>query len=291
MTEPRAKIVKNSIETYHQKDGYISKSMLADILDAPAVYKYWHEGEGRKKPKSDSLDIGNAVHTLAIEPELFNDRFCIVPQGMVRNLKHEKYQTFLAANEGKTPLLSSDYEEILAMANGLKEDKAAMHLLNRRGMVEHSLYWDEDFEDSETGEVTTIRWKARPDFLSDDGTEMVCDIKTAANIRPFAFSQACEEHGYAMSVALTNRGYRALKGRDLQTYVFLAVSKTEPHFVECYDTFRMHSSSAQTMLEKGEEDLQKAITKLLKARKTGEWPKWNDEPISPVRVNLWQREK
>ncbi len=270
-----AALVENTIDEYHTKDGHISKSMLSDILDCPAVYKYWHV-DGHKKPEKDTLNIGNAVHVLALEPSLFEARYYVLPDGVVRNAKHEKYQAQMQIAGKRTIITPNDYADIKMMAAALVADKTAQVLLKRRGVIERSIYW--------TDEKTGLKFKCRPDQLGDDG--VVVDLKTAADVRPYNFMKAAVEYGYDMSVALTNRGYKALTGKPLENYVFLLVEKTEPNIVQAYDSFRMDKDSAQSLLDLGEMRLDKALATLIECQDTGIWPKYADE-IVPLGVPLW----
>jgi hypothetical protein len=269
-----ARLIKNTIDEYHAKDGHYSKSVLSDMLDCPAVFKYWHI-DGHSKPPRDHLNIGNAVHTLAIEPELFKERYAVLPDGMRRDKRIKEYQAFCSENPGKDHLTANDYESIKRMADALSSDPTSRTLLGRKGMIEHSIYW----EDDETG----LKFKVRPDHFSED---VVVDIKTDRDVRPNKFMYQAEEWGYDLSVALTNRAHIALTGKPLANYIFLLVDKSEPHIVEAYDAFRIHDDCAISALDKGEARLGKVINDLLECQATGIWPKYNKTPITPLKVRI-----
>ncbi len=257
------------IEKYHEKDGYISKSSLADILDCPAVYKYWHVDCNPREEK-DHFNVGNCVHTLALEPELFSQRFYFLPEGVRRDIRTAKYQGILATAGLRKIITASDFEDIKGMAESLRSNKKALALLQSKGKVEPSIYWEED----------NFKFKARPDFLRDDG--LIVDLKTTKSAyKPFFQKDAFNFH-YDLSVALTSRGYQALTGKEPENYVFLAVESKPPYLVECYDSYR-NFDSFTSFLKVGQDRLEKAINKLHECLSTGHWASYHDD-IQPLGV-------
>lgn len=248
------------IEDYHKKDGYISKSTLADILDCPAKYKYYQDNP---KPEKNHLNVGNAVHTLALEPELFNARFFVLPECDRRTSAGKAiYQAAMDANAGKKLISKEDFVDIEGMAKSLRENKKALALLQAKGLVESSIYWEED----------GMKFKARPDFLRDDG--LVVDLKTTKSaFKPFFQKDAYNYH-YDVSVALTSRGYKALTGNLPSNYVFLAVESKPPYIVEAYDSFR-DFNGMDSLYKFGEYRLTNAIDKLKECQQTGDWHGYN----------------
>jgi hypothetical protein len=271
MSNQTAELRNNTIDQYHQKDGYISKSVLSDIIDCPAVFKHWHV-DNNVKPQKDHLNIGNAVHTLAIEPELFNQRYHVLPEAIRRDKRSAAYIEQVQIAAERTIITFNDYESIHAMAMALKTDRTAKILLSRTGKIEHSIYW--------TCPKTGLKFKCRPDQMGDDG--VIVDIKTDRDVRPHKFKWQSREYCYDMSVALTYRGYEALYGKPPEEYIFLLVDKEAPHIVQAYNTFRTADDSVRSVLDEGNDRLDKAINKLLECQKTGIWPAYFDgiQPLS-----------
>jgi len=250
---------EQSIEDYHLRDGYISKSSLANIIDCPAKYKYWLDN-----PQTDKkhFNIGNAVHTLALEPELFHARFFVIPEGIRKDARTEKYQAVLAEAGNKKIISKEDMTDILGMAESLRNNKKALALLQAKGLAEASIYWQED----------GLGFKCRPDFMRDEG--LIVDLKmTKSAYKPF-FQKDAHNYHYDMSVALTSRGYKALTGELPQNYVFLAVENKPPYVIEAYDSFR-DFNGMDSLYKFGEYRLSMAIDKLKECRQTGDWHSYN----------------
>ena len=258
------------IEDYHKDDGYISKSKLADILDCPAIYKYWHVDKN-KKPERDYFNVGNAVHTLALEPELFAQRFYTLPECDKRTKEGKAiYAAALEACGTKKILSIEQMVDINGMADSLRKNKSALALLQAKGRVEPSIYWEE----------YGMKFKCRPDYLRDDG--LIVDLKTTkSSYKPFFQKDAYNMH-YDISVALTSRGYKALTGKLPENYVFLAVESKPPYLVSSYDTFR-NFDEFSSVYKIGEARLQSAITKLKECQSTDVWPSYQTE-IQPLGV-------
>lgn len=257
------------IEEYHKKDGHISKSTLADILDCPAVYKYWQENQ---KPEKNHLNIGNCVHTLALEPELFAQRFLVLPE-CDRRTKEGKaiYAEALAGAGTKKIISKEDMVDITGMADSLRKNKKSLALLQAKGRVEASIYFEDD----------GLPFKCRPDYLRDDG--LIVDLKTTKSAyKPFFQKDAWSYH-YDISVALTSRGYKALTGDMPQNYVFLAVESQPPYLIEAYDTFREFDDMGVSFAKMGDERLTMAINKLKDCTERDIWPSYNDS-ITPLGV-------
>ena len=274
-----AKIVKNTIEEYHKSDGYISKSMLAQILDCPFKYHYYHI-LGNKQEEKDHLNVGNAVHTLALEPRLFEKEYYILTEGITRNPKFAKYQEQLEIAKNRIIITSKDFEEIERMANALTSDSTSKLLLSGNGKIETSIYWEEEFENSR-GEKVVLKFKCRPDWWRDD--DIIVDLKTAHDVRPFKFKYHARDFAYDMSVALTCRGFKALHGKKPENNLFLLDQNKEPKIVQWYETFRKGEDSFESVLERGNYRLDMAIEKLIECQTTNKWEKYA-EGITPLDV-------
>lgn len=258
-----------TIEAYHVDKEHISKSSLAKILDCPAVYKYWQDNADPED--KDHLNVGNCVHTLALEPDLFASRFFVLPEGIRRDARTEKYQAILADAGSRKIMTAPDMIDIKGMADSLRSNKKALALLQSKGRVEASIYWEED----------GLKLKCRPDYLRDDG--LIIDLKTTKSAYKSFFQKDAFNYYYDISVALTSRGYKALTGEMPKNYVFLAVESKPPYLIEAYDTFREANGMGMTFAGYGEERLQTAINRLNDCTARDYWPSYN-EGIEPLGI-------
>ena len=67
---------------YHARPE-ISKSGLDKIAQFPALFK---AHQNRPPDADDALIIGQATHTLTLEPEKFTSEFAVMPQGLDRQI-------------------------------------------------------------------------------------------------------------------------------------------------------------------------------------------------------------
>ena len=248
-----------SIDTYHESEG-LSASGITKVLDCP--YKYWYEYLNKDKPKDEkesrALVIGQAVHTLALEPEKFESKFAVnnlelpeIPKApLLKDLVAEfgkdkgrelfeggkvEFETLKAEQdklkaewaaqcEGKTMLSRDENEKVTAMAASIRSNKAFMKLIDDKNKyVEHSIY----FNDPETG----VLLKSRPDFFNHF---LVLDLKTTVSAKPSEFEKSIFNYGYHRQAALALDALHSLTGCQYDSFVILAVEKEAPYLTATY---------------------------------------------------------
>jgi hypothetical protein len=271
----RAELIEDlSIEDYHARKDVISKSMLAD-MDCPARFK-WKYLDGGKEPDSDCLNIGNAVHTLALEPKLFHERFYVIGEGIRRDKRTEAFKEVISEAGTRKLIAHNDFKDIQGMAASLAGNKWALALLQGSGKIEPSIFW--------TDEETGIPLRCRPDFMRDDG--LIVDLKTGHTAEPEGFMRTAWNLGYDMSAAMTSEGYRALTGKMPDNYVFLVVEKEPPYIIEAYDSFRPCDPADPAHLtyhDAGAFRFRQALNQYKQCRDTNNWPAYSGK-ISPMKV-------
>lgn len=278
-----------SIDEYHghAKDMVLSKTMLKEILPpsgCPALFKWLYlDGGVDEKESTQSLNMGKAVHTLALEPELFEQTYFVLPEKyedgkkVVRNESHKKYQELLEQAGDKEIIREQDMENIKSMAKALTLNPFALSLLNAPGHIESSIFW--------TDEETGLKLRCRPDFMRDDG--LIVDLKMAQTARPDLFRKHAFDFAYDVSVALTCRGYEALYGKRPDNYVLLLVEPKKPHLIEAYDTFRSYEMEL-SYLDGGELRLQQAMHLIQMGMETNNWPSYVGE-IRPMEYPVYAK--
>lgn len=271
--EKASLVEKLPIEQYHSTKGILSKSTLTTLLppSCPRKFKYFHI-DGGEQDETVSLRIGSAVHVLALEPKLFNEQFYVLPDGIIRNARHQKYKDQLAVAAGRSCLSKKEYDLILGMADSLRKDKASLVLLDSPGLIESSIFWQEN----------GLSFKCRPDLMRNDG--IIVDLKTAHSSSKEIFERNAWDKYYALSVALTCRGYKALYGKEPLDYMFLCIEPDRPHIIEAYSAFTPFDSSGVSYLDVGNSLLDKCIDIYKDSSTTGNWKKYNEKGITPIGV-------
>jgi len=270
-----------SIEDYHKRRDVLSKSMLAD-MECPAKFK-WKYIDGGEEPDSDCLNIGNAVHTLALEPKLFHERFYVIKDGIRRDKRTEAYKEILAEAENRKLITHNDFKDIQGMAASLASNKWALALLQDSGKIEPSIFW--------TDEETGLPLRCRPDFMREDG--LIVDLKTGHSAEPQSFFRTAWNCGYDMSAAMTSEGYRALTGKMPDNYVYLVVEKEPPYIIEAYDSFRPCDSGDPahlTYYDAGAHRFRSALNHYQECVRTNSWPSYSGK-ITPMKVPYYGLKK
>lgn len=204
-------------EQYHAADG-ISRSQLMLLDKSP--YHFWYQvlsGMAERRAATPAMNVGSAFHTLLLEPNLFDEEYCVLPN-LDRRTKGGKamYEEFVAENQGKIVLTQDQIEQVLLMVEQVKSHEIVKTLLDE-AQFEQSIFWT----DLETG----IQFKARPDIWS---AKMVVDLKTTVDAAAYKLQRSALEYGYYLQAGMA---YEACKqmGKPFEMFVILAVEKEMPH--------------------------------------------------------------
>lgn len=252
----------------------LSKSMLSIFDQCPAKFEDQYIN-GNREVGTSAMQLGNAVHLYALQLELFEKHYYIMPlkedgKQIVRNAAHAAYKEQLAIAAGRIILQPDEMVQIEGMAKALHQNKKAMLLLDKPGKIEASIFWT----DTDTG----LRMRCRPDFMPDDG--ILVDLKTTGRADDNSFHRLAYDKRYDLSVALTARGYKALTGEWPQEYAFLLVETDSPYVIEGKLTNiacnYQNGKLSKSYLQIGQERLSRLLDKYLQCKATGIYPGYND---------------
>lgn len=254
-----------SNEDYHNSDG-LSASGVKLVLDTP--YKYYYEYLSGKHEEDEterrSLIIGQAVHTLALEPDSFPERFAKRPDDIDRRTKDgkERYVQFEADAKGKVILTGAEWQQAQDMAQSIRQNKGFNNIINGDlTFVEQSVYWiDPD---------TKALLKSRPDFYNHF---MVLDIKTTISAKPADFEKAIFNYGYHRQAAMALDALTQLTGWEYKNFVILAVEKKPPYLTALY-------LLDKNAIEQGRREYKRAARTYQECKQTNIWPAYPDKVI------------
>lgn len=261
-------------EEYHSEEG-ISNSSMGYILDCGARYKYEKE---RKKTDEEmkKFIIGQAVHTLILEPELFEETFLIAekPRGNSKEAKKAKEagrRTFIA-EDGRTILTPKEYDECHKMAIEGSSNSVWTKVKMSEGNIENSIYWDIKCEDLNFS-VYIARLRACPDFFNN---KIIIDVKTTESIKKF--QQSVESFGYYRQAAMQIDALSTIDNKE-RKFFFLAIEKKPPYLTKTFDI-------EDEYIEIGRKEYKKAALIYAKCLKSNEWPGYDEieMPIETIRV-------
>lgn len=266
-----------SNEEYHAANG-ISRSQL--MLFDKSPYHFWYEcisGLKEKEKPTESMIIGNAFHTLLLEPHTYSNYFCMKPEieklpelERLKDVGREEYDrqkeqrtlqseinkallaTFEIESTNKTVITKKQYDKALKMAELVRNHEIVDTLLNE-SVFEQSIFWT----DKETG----IQFKVRPDIWSQ---KMVVDVKTSQDAGDYAFTRSALKYGYYLQAGMIYEACQSI-GKKFDMFVHLVVEKEEPHVPS---VFVMHEESLQF----GIDQFQLYKQKLKACCDSNKWP-------------------
>jgi hypothetical protein len=233
-------------EQYHANEG-LSRSKLWTFKQLP--HKFWHqymsgEYEGNKSTKA--FFMGSLVHTLVLEPHLFDTEYCLKPKleemptavlkKDVGAEQFEQIKTARAEVKARNDAIMTEFQEGLstkamvseeditianAMRNAVMSNQTAVDIM-AGAKFEKSIYWKH--------EPTGLICKARPDIWNG---RIVADLKTTLDAGFRGFQMAAYKDGYFLQAAMM---YEALKsiGEPFHNFVYVCVEKNPPHSVALY---------------------------------------------------------
>jgi len=259
-----------SIEDYHNDRSRISKSMLQKFDDCPARFKYLYIDGGEEK-KTKSLQLGNLVHVLSLQPELYKTYYHVLPETYINNdgkevkwrndTRLQAYKDEVEKAGDKIMITKAEKDQAEAMAKSVAASPEAKMLLDGDGYVEASIYFKHE----------GMRFKCRPDDMKNNG--LLNDLKITRSNKPGLFRNDAWNYGYHLSVALTSIGYEKLYKKPPDNYTFICVEQEPPYIVQCYETFRPFDPvTGLSLYDMGMFHLEKIIKRYKECRENDHWP-------------------
>jgi hypothetical protein len=160
---------------------------------------------------TSSKRTGRIFHTLVLQPELV-EKTIVVVDATTRTTN--AYKAAVLQYPDKDIVLQHEFDELCRMRDGF-HTKALNRSLLKDALLEASCFWVDP--------IAGLRCKARPDVLA---SSHLVDIKTTRAIR--YFRQDAEAYGYIRQAAWYLDGVRAVSGKRIDKFIFIAVEKKAP---------------------------------------------------------------
>ncbi len=251
----------------------INHSRLKLFRDPPAKAK--HNIDNPREP-SAALDMGHAVHTAILEPELFEADFIAAPT-LDRRSKEGKtaWADFQEANGSRIILAPDDYETCISIRDSIWEvDSVARSILKATGRNERSFVWHDP--------ATKALCKGRCDRMAmwNDWT-VVVDVKTTRSAAPDEFARDIAKFQYASQAAFYLDGLTALAPVE-RRWFWIALEKDQPYLHAIYEP-------TDRLVEQGRNDYRRWLEIYLEAMRTDHWPGYPNG-IVPLDVPRWAQD-
>ena len=201
-----------SSDEYHAHPG-VSKSTL-DMINADPHAVEWSRACKRDQEKMKTLDFGDAMHAICLEPDRLKSEFIAMPDFDGRtNLGKAQKAEFYAENSEKKILSFDEYRKLELMYDSVMSHPQARDLLETDGVNEGSYFW--------TDKKTGIECRCRPD-REIESRRLLVDVKTTDTLKKFCYS--VEDYRYHVQDAFYCDGVGHHKERP--DMLFLVIQKT-----------------------------------------------------------------
>jgi len=245
-------------DTLYFANKALSKSAIDKLLECPALYKAWLEGEDEEKT-SAALAFGSLAHLLTLQPHEFDSQYAVTDL----NLATKEGKAWKAAlPEGVQIVKNDDYEKAQMMADAVRDHPQAKELF-KKYIAEEPIYWIFD----------GIPCKAKPDIVAEVfGHRYLADLKTTESVNPEAIRKSIAKWGYHRQAAWYLSGMEAV-GKPCDAFIFIFVEKTYPYLVTMCQL-------DEDALTKGMEECLRAVSTLKECQASGTWPCYTREIIT-----------
>ena len=236
-------------EEYHAWPG-LSISRLKVLAKSPLHYQY----EIANPRQTDAMTLGTAAHHAVLEPKLFASRYAVWDRrsesGNSCPRKGQYWEAFLPDNPGKSILTVDEYVHARAIGNAVRSNVTAMRYL-QTGEPEVTLQHHDR--------------RGRADWLTKiDGKPFMVGLKTARDVRHFAFGAAAAKLGYPLQWAWYFDLYEAITGVEPEM-IEIVVENKPPYAVVVYII-------NEDIILQGRDEYEKLLEVLAHCQATGEWP-------------------
>lgn len=274
-------------EEYHGSFGTSSSTLKKLLEKTPAHMSY---DAAHPSESSEAMAMGTLVHTLVLEPEKFEQQYCVAPEDLkkptatqlnakkpsAKTLKNiALYEAWQKKAEGKTMISQKQFDQASQMAGNVLTHPTASLLLQNK-IVESSVYWW--YRAMEEGDDTKYKemCKVRPDAI-DIAHGVLVDLKTTTDASYTGFMRSVNKFYYHMSAAMYLDGVNqchelldATKHLAYTKFIFICVESVPPYLCAVYELHKDY-------IDIGKMLYRRSLKKLSEARQEEEMPGFPEE--------------
>lgn len=236
----------------------LSKSAIDKLLECPAMYKAWLDGEEEEKD-STALRFGSLTHLLTLQPQEFDSQYAI----QELSLTTKEGKAWKASLPDDVEIIkAADYEKAQLMAEAVRDHPQAK-MLFQNYVAEQAIYWTLD----------GIPCKAKPDIVAEiHGRRYIADLKTTDSANPESIRKSIAKWGYHRQAAWYLSGMEAI-GKPCEEFIFIFIDKKAPYLV----TMCTLDNEA---LAQGMQECLRAVEHLKECQASNTWPCYTREIIT-----------
>jgi hypothetical protein len=189
----------------------LSFSSIKEFAKSPNHFIYY---KNKKRKSSPAMLKGSAVHTMVLEPQEFELRYFVIPDGTNRGTKAWKEYASIAAD--REILKEVEYNVIAKMARMVCEHYDAREILKEAT----------EFEQHIKLEFNGLPFHGFADIVTPN---IVCDLKTTRDSTAKAFMRTVLGFKYHWQAALY------MKATGKKTFRFITIESSAPYSVVVYE--------------------------------------------------------
>lgn len=278
------------IDAYHSGPG-VSNTILSAMAECPRYCYAMHIDPQRppRQPREWML-TGPLAHCAVLEPNAMESRYVVAPDDAPRRptkaqlnakkpspdsvMAMDWWERFNAAAEGREIVSAEQYRATQRQLAAVLAVPELVALLSA-GEAEQSAYW--------TDKTTGLLCRCRPDWVhpDDDNSVTLLDLKTAADVSPDGFAKSLARMGYHRQAAFYSNGYAKASGKQVNNFIFGAVSKDYPFIAQAY--ILSHED-----MQQGAEEVAELLSLYKHCRESNSWPAYGDGYVQ-VTMPAWAR--
>jgi exodeoxyribonuclease VIII len=181
-----------------------------------------------KRVESPAFMLGTAIHAALLEPRVFAREYVTCPDEC-SDRRTKAYKEWAALVDGRIILTTSERAMIDRVCESCIANASIERILTASGQVECEFFWH-----NEVG----VDCRAKVDKAMPS---VVVDVKTTEDATPQAFARTIGMYRYDLQAV----HYLEATGAD--TFLFLAVEKTEPFRARLYELCQADLADAREM--------------------------------------------
>lgn len=258
---------------YHARPE-VSASQLKILKRSPL--HFWDRFINPDKPviePTPNMVLGTLVHAAVLEPEQFDKRYIVVPEGIDRRTKEGKQLWADLLATGREPVKNDVWQDVSNMAHAVMRESFIRCILYN-SIKEKSLFW----MDNETG----IMCKMRPDILIEPCDEYpngaIFDLKTMADCSPESFGKAVWNLDMLIQTGHYTDGFYENYGRR-PVFGWIAVETSRPYAVKMY-------SANDAQIDYGMDECLRLLRIYADCAANDNWPAYGDE-VTELELPGW----
>src|SRR6185312_349797 len=242
-------------EDYHRCNG-ISRSGISTLKISPL--HFWDRYINPDKPPHKSspyMLLGSVVHTLILEPDLFDEQYMVVKKVNGATKEGKAYKAEIEAIIGdKTAIDEELFEKAMTMVTSVENHEKSMRVLEN-ALIERSIYWI-DVE-------SELLCKTRPDIWNDN-LKILADLKTSGSPTPIDFAYEALKGDYHIQAAMQIDGVYDRTGQIIEDFCFIVIPNERPFCPYVY-----HMPPA--MIDRGRREYKDALKVAKKCFQLNKW--------------------